>query len=343
MLSFIYRLLTRVRKLDDVTLDMVGTFEEARVDALSRGRWNYFVFGIREISGLLGSPGRISKAWWVLIPGAGLAGLAIGAAAFYAWPPSYTAETAILVEQPSIPQNLVASGDSFDFDRNLSEIRSTVLSRSGLLRVVEVLGLYPHLRGKNKDMALFDDVRKAVRIERSEDLIRVAFTYRNYPPSADDPAKAARVTNELAALLIDQNMKRRTTLAEGTVDLLKSAAEEVASTWEDLNTTIRGLRSTDPHFDRLVLDRDLARKQYESLRQQLSDAERTQVLEILQKGSRLSVLEPAQVPTGPDVSRQQMELYGLGGGLLTGFIAWLLLAMHSIPRLLLTPEAAASD
>ncbi len=343
MLSFIYRLLTRVRKLDDVTLDMIGTFEEARVDALSQGRWNYFVFGVREISGLLGSPGRISKTWWVLIPGAGLAGLAIGAAAFYVWPASYTAESVLLVDQPHVPQSLLASGDSSDFDRSLSEIRSTVLSRSELLHVVEVLGLYPHLRGKTRDMAVSDEVRKAVRIERSEDLIRVSFTYRNYPPSADDPATAARVTNELALLLIDQNMKRRTTLVGGTLDLLKSAAAEVASTWEDLNTTVRGLRSTDLHFDRLVLDRDLARKQYESLRQQLSDAERTRVLEIQQKGSRLLVLERAEVPTGPDISRSQMDLYGLGGGLLIGFITWLVLAMQSIPRLLLTPEAAASD
>ncbi len=49
MLSFIYRLLTRTQKRDEDTLDMLATFEEARADAQSRGRWSYFVFATREL------------------------------------------------------------------------------------------------------------------------------------------------------------------------------------------------------------------------------------------------------------------------------------------------------
>src|SRR5437667_12474900 len=56
MLSFIYRLLARARKRDEVTMDMIGTCEEARAEAQSRGRWSYLIFAVREISGLLGPP-----------------------------------------------------------------------------------------------------------------------------------------------------------------------------------------------------------------------------------------------------------------------------------------------
>lgn len=123
MLFFIYRLLTRAGKRDEVTLDMITTFEEARTDALSRGRWNYLTFAIREILGLLGSPGRlIPKTKWTLIPVGGLAGLALGVAASHLWPPSYTTEGVLLVHIGQIDQDPISSG-GFDIDRTLSEAK----------------------------------------------------------------------------------------------------------------------------------------------------------------------------------------------------------------------------
>jgi uncharacterized protein involved in exopolysaccharide biosynthesis len=327
MLSFIYRLLTRVRKLDNVTLDMIGTFEEARADALSRGPWNYFVFGIREISGLLGSRGWISRTWWALIPGTGLAGLAIGAGAFYVCPSSYTAESVLQLRPPSIPQSLIASGDTSDFARGLDEVKGQVLSRTRLLPIVERLNLYPHLSQGVEKMAVLEAVRKTIRVERSEDLIRVSFTYRDYPSSPDDPKKAAMLTNELTNLLIEENLRRQVFLVESTVEFFKRRGDEAGRSWEKLNTEIRGLPAKDPHVDRLILDRELARKEYESVRQKLSEAEGVKDLTIRLKAAKIQFLEAAQMPQQPDVSRLQMELSGLGGGLLIGFLGWLLLAM----------------
>src|SRR5258708_39918186 len=52
----------------------------------------------------------IPKAWWALIAGGGLAGLALGVAAAYLRPNAYTAEVRLRIEQPKIPGNLPVPG-----------------------------------------------------------------------------------------------------------------------------------------------------------------------------------------------------------------------------------------
>ena len=54
MLSRIYRWLAQSKQTDEVTMDMIYTFEDARADAKARGWWSYSVFAVREIFGLLG-------------------------------------------------------------------------------------------------------------------------------------------------------------------------------------------------------------------------------------------------------------------------------------------------
>ena len=78
------------------------------------------------------------------------------------------------------------------------------------------------------------------------------------------------------------------------------------------------------------------------MKQKLSEAEGMRDLARRQMGGRLLIFDPAQPPEGPDFSRLQMALSGLGCGLLAGLIAWLLVAMRSAPSALLGPAAASS-
>jgi hypothetical protein len=343
MLSFIYRLLTRARKRDEVTLDMIGTFEEARAEAQRRGRWSYFIFAMREISGVLGSPHRtIPKAWWTFIAGGGLAGLALGVAASYLWPTAYTAEVQLYIEQPRIPRNLLVSGDSFDLDRVVSDARAAAFSFKSLTELGQ-RGYYRRLRAGKEIEAMREEMARALRVERSGDIIRVTFTYRDYPPNVDNARKAAELANHCATAIIDTNLRRQEMQIVGTVEFFNMRAQNAAGSWEKMNSEIRGLTPANPRFDRLALDRELARKEYESVKQRLSEAEAMRDLAVRQMGERLLLLDAAQPPEGPDFSRLQMALSGLGCGVLAGLIAWLLVAMRSVPRVLLGPEAASSS
>jgi uncharacterized protein involved in exopolysaccharide biosynthesis len=147
--------LTLAHKRDEVTSDMMATFEEARTEARSRGAWNYFLFAAREISGLLGSPSRINrKSALTLIAGGGLVGLALGVAASHLWPAAYTSEAQLQIYPPEIPKNLLASGDALDLDNAISEVRFT-LSRQIERNMAE---FYPHLRAAKEVGALREEI-----------------------------------------------------------------------------------------------------------------------------------------------------------------------------------------
>ena len=76
MLSFLYRLMNRLKSQDDLTQDMQLTFEEARAEARRAGWWSYLKFAAREIGGLFHLPS--AKSLWIRVLGWSLAGLAAG-------------------------------------------------------------------------------------------------------------------------------------------------------------------------------------------------------------------------------------------------------------------------
>lgn len=138
---------------------------------------------------------------------------------------------------------------------------------------MEESGLYPHLRARKDFWAIHEELNKAVRIERSGNYtVRVTCTYRDYPPGPDDPRDAAILVNLLGNKLIEATMILKATQMNGRVEYFRERSESVARSWEELNAKIR-LSAKDPRLDRLTLDRDLARKEYESLRQKLNEAE----------------------------------------------------------------------
>jgi|SRR5579859_5153010 len=289
-----------------------------------------------------GSPHRmIPKAWWSLIAAGGLAGLALGIAASYLWPTAYTAEVRLRIEQPRIPRGLLVQGDAFDLDRVVSDARAAAFSFKALTELGQ--GYYGRFPADKKIEAMREEMDKALRVERSGDIIRVAFTYRDYPSSGDNAGKAAYLANQWANAIIETNLRDQERQTVGTVDFFKMRAQNAAGAWGKLNSEIRRLTAADPRFDRLALDRELARKEYESVRQKLSEAEGMYDLAIRQLGWRLLMLDVAQPPKGPDFSRLQMALSGLGCGLLAGLIAWLLIAMRSAHGVLLGPAAASSN
>ncbi len=185
-------------------------------------------------------------------------------------------------------------------------------------------------------------MRKAIRIERTGDFgIRVAFTYSDFPRRQDDNRKAAqRVTQDLVSRLIDEVQRNQSNRTYQTAQFFKQRTDESVSSWEALNTQIRGLTPTDPLFDRLTLDRDLARKEYESLRQKLGEVQGLQEAEYRREGTNLGILDPASLPGSPDISATEIALYGLRCGLALGLIASLWLALRRASNGLLPAEIA---
>ena len=135
-------------------------------------------------------------------------------------PSIYRSGTLILVEQPAVPEKLVASNIDLDIQRQLSSITEQILSRTRLLHIIDGLNLYPDKRrGKNPD-ELVAKMRNDIEIElvRGDDKqlssFHIYYTNRN-------PEVAQRATNELANLFITENLLQRQEHSENTTKFLE--------------------------------------------------------------------------------------------------------------------------
>jgi polysaccharide chain length determinant protein (PEP-CTERM system associated) len=135
-------------------------------------------------------------------------------------PNRYRSETVILVVPQRVPDSYVRSTVTTPIADRLRSISEQILSRSRLERVIQDFDLYAEER-KTRSM---EDVVEKMRgdIGRVETVKSDAFTV-SY--SSSDALTAKRVTERLASMFIEENMRDRVVLADGTSQFLESQLE----------------------------------------------------------------------------------------------------------------------
>jgi polysaccharide chain length determinant protein (PEP-CTERM system associated) len=134
-----------------------------------------------------------------------------------AWLPNlYKSETLILVVPQRVPESYVRSTVTMRIEDRLPSLEQEIRSRSRLERVILDLNLFE----EERRTALMEDVVKRVNngitIETVRgDAFRVAYI-------SHDPQVAKEVTERLASLFIEENVRDRELLAEGTSEFLQS-------------------------------------------------------------------------------------------------------------------------
>jgi polysaccharide chain length determinant protein (PEP-CTERM system associated) len=111
-------------------------------------------------------------------------------------------------------------------DERLQTISQQILSRTRLERIILDFNLYPKERKTWIMEDVVEQMRKDVlvniaRTRRGEDSTSFSLAY-----TADTPRKAMQVTERLASLFIEENLRDRELLAEGTDQFLESQLEE---------------------------------------------------------------------------------------------------------------------
>ena len=279
MLTILYKFLVRFRRQDEITHDMLVTFEEARADARARGWISYAGFAIRELTGLALERRRAQRRW-LTVAAWGLGGLAVGVAITYIRPPQYSSEAFLVVSPPAIPASLYPSDPS----QNVDSVLSTVLSRTVLTHIINSFELYPNARARQPIEAVIERMRRDIRIERQgENVILVAFTYGDSPWSSliqkmpDDQAlqvrlgrdsplssliqqipdyqelqerpdryQAQRVTQDLTSRVIDQTLRNRGNQAFTTQRFFEDRSEDAAKRWEKISAAMRACSHRSP-------------------------------------------------------------------------------------------------
>lgn len=195
----------------------------------------------------------VMRRKWVVIASL-VSCTAIGAVVAFVLPPVYRSTTLILVEQQQVPESYVASTVKIPFGQRLDTIRQQIMSRTRLERIINDFHLYRNkgegtfssitglfMGGASEPRALevaleqmVQDVEvKVIGEKKAEDAFSITY-------SGKDPYVTMQVTNTLAALFIEENLKAREQYVEGTTDFL---ANELEKAKKDLEVQERDVRS----------------------------------------------------------------------------------------------------
>jgi polysaccharide chain length determinant protein (PEP-CTERM system associated) len=159
--------------------------------------------------------------WWLVVVPLVL-GTVIGGLVYVRLPAQYESETLIMVIPQRIPDSYVKPTVTANVEDRLRSISEQILSRSRLERIIQDLDLYRDRRRAGLPMEdLVQRMRTdiEVKLEGRESSFRV--TYRSA-----DPKIAQQVTEQLAALYIQENLRDREKLAENTSRFLESQLED---------------------------------------------------------------------------------------------------------------------
>jgi polysaccharide chain length determinant protein (PEP-CTERM system associated) len=170
------------------------------------------------------------RLWIILVPA--LIAPAIGFGVSYFFPPKYTSTSTVLVEGQKVPAGYVKPVVTEDVMPRITTLEQQVLSRSRLQPVLERIGL---IRPGQSADDLIDDIRKSVDIQP---VAPTAATTKRKPGQNSDvpgfsvnftgasPRVAQQVCSQITSMLLEENLKSREQVAQGTTEFLARQVEE---------------------------------------------------------------------------------------------------------------------
>ena len=159
------------------------------------------------------------KRWLVLIPFA--VGLAAAPVLARFAPERYRSEALLLVIPQQVPTDYVTPTMTQSIDDRLPAITDQILSRSRLEQIIQQLDLYPAERSRQVMEDVVQKMRRDIQTSAAQkDLNSFRVSY-----VSDSAEKARSVTERLASLYIEQNLKDRENQADSTSQFLTTQLE----------------------------------------------------------------------------------------------------------------------
>jgi polysaccharide chain length determinant protein (PEP-CTERM system associated) len=160
------------------------------------------------------------RKWLIVLPAAALA--LVGSLIVTWLPDQFRSETLILVVPQRVPETYVRSTVTSRIEDRLQAISQQILSRTRLEQIISDFNLYAKERANQE---LMEDIVERMRTRDigitiiKGDAFRVSYT-------ANDPRLAMRVTERLGSLFIDESLRDREVLADGTTEFLATQLDE---------------------------------------------------------------------------------------------------------------------
>jgi polysaccharide chain length determinant protein (PEP-CTERM system associated) len=177
-------------------------------------------------------------AWrgkWLVVAPVLVAAMATAAVLKYL-PNVYRSETTILIVPQRVPDSYVQSTVSARIQDRLQSISQQLLSRSRLEPIILEFDLYRSQRTARPMEDVVTSMRARIDIQTVRgDAFVLGFT-------SEDPETARRVTERLASLFIEENLRDREVLADATNQFLESQLEDARRRLIENEKRLEGFR-----------------------------------------------------------------------------------------------------
>ncbi|MEO7860128.1 MAG: GNVR domain-containing protein, partial [Nitrospirales bacterium] len=163
----------------------------------------------------------VRRKW--LVMSSILAGVMVAGALCLVLPKGYRSSTLILIENQKIPDDYVKGIGGASLEERLTLIQQQVMSRTLLSQIIEEFKLYEGQQDQEGLESTIEGLRKTIKVEtvgtigargKSVETITISFSNKN-------PMTAMKVTEKLASLFIEENLKVREQLVTGVSAFLE--------------------------------------------------------------------------------------------------------------------------
>lgn len=157
-----------------------------------------------------------------------------------ATPPTFRASGTIMVESPQEAEGVLRSGSRNDPDERINIIQQRVMTREGLLPIINKYNLFKGGVGSLTTADLIDKMQSRIAVEpissksgQDKQTIAFAISFEDRHPDV-----ALRVTNDLIALFLQLNVSLRTKEATETVAFLNQESNKLKAEVDRLEEKI---------------------------------------------------------------------------------------------------------
>lgn len=258
----------------------------------------------------------------ILIPAllAPLAGYLVS----YGFSPKYTSQSLVLVEGQKVPDSYVQSVITADFTQRLSTMQQQVLAGNRLRPMVERLGIAK----AGEEGRLIEEIRSNMSVEPVITDISAAGGSKkakkkssaNSPPlpgfyvnyTANNARQAQQICTELTSLLLEENIRTRTSVAQGTTEFFGRQVDDAKRALEEQDSKLAAFKNK--YLGQLPGDAENNLRMLMTLSSQLDAS--TQTLNRAQQdktytetllAQQLAAWRSSQSSTNPQTLEQQMN------------------------------------
>jgi polysaccharide chain length determinant protein (PEP-CTERM system associated) len=179
---------------------------------------SYFKMGLR-------------RKWYIIIPF--MLSVALSFGAYKYMPKMYKATTVILVQAQKIPESYVRPTLTESVGERLNTISQEILSRTRLEWVINEFNLYPDLLSKLHMEEIVDMMKTKIEVKvQRQNAFSISF-------EGTDPGTVMKVTNKLASMFIEENLKFRESRVGGTAEFISKELEAAQSNLKKKEDTVR--------------------------------------------------------------------------------------------------------